>query len=123
MIHPGPERCHHRGRRRRIAESHGEVAQPALVADAPDRRALQALVELGLRPGEELDQGGAVEAVAHLEIGLCGRLCKGIPRADQLAVVAAVDAVADQRPPLLRAAALELDAELRAPPARTALVR
>src|SRR5258708_10543817 len=101
MIHPGPERCHHRGRRGRIAQSHGEVAQPALVADAPDRRALQALVELGFGPGEELDQGGAVETVAHLEIDLYGRLCEAIPRAHSLAVVAAIVAAAPPRPQLL----------------------
>src|SRR5260221_2157355 len=122
MIHPGPERCHHRGRRGRIAQSHGEVAQPALVADAPDRRALQALVELGLRPGKELDQSGAVEAVAHLEIGLGARLCEAVPRAYQLAVVAAIDAVADQRPQLLRDGALELDGEIGDAAARIELV-
>src|SRR5579859_3158483 len=106
MIRPGAERGEHRRRPWRIAQAHGEVAQPALVADAPDRRAAQALVEIGLRPGEKLDQRRTVEAVAHQEIRLGRRLRKSVPRTDELAIVAAVDAVADQRTQLLGIALL-----------------
>src|SRR6266850_7224076 len=101
MVRPGAERRHHRRRAGRIPQADGEVAQPPLVADAADRRAAQALVELSLRPAEELDQRGAVEAVSRLEVGLGRRFGEAFPGADELAVVAAVDAVADQRPQLL----------------------
>src|SRR5438874_13643432 len=100
MIRPGSERAHDLGRAGRIAEAHGEVAQPALVADAPDRRAGEPLVELRLRPAEELHHRRAIKAVARLEIRLVGRLGKSVPWADELAVIAAVDPVADQRPQL-----------------------
>src|SRR5262245_28966266 len=100
------------GRARRIAQSHGKVAQPALVADAPDRRALHPLAELGLGPGEELDERGAVEPVARLEVLLVARPGEAVPGAGELAIVAAVDAVADERAQLLRDRALVLDREI-----------
>src|ERR1044072_1983131 len=84
------------GRRRRVAQAHGEVAEPPLVADAADGRTLQALVELRLGPGEELARGGALKAVARLEVLLGARRGESVPRADELAVVAAVDAIADE---------------------------
>src|SRR5258706_10607205 len=112
---------HFRGGRR-IAQAHRQVAQPALVADAPDRRALQALLELGLAPAEELDQARAIKAVAHLEIVLRADPGEAVPRADELAVVAAVDAIADQRPQLLRDCALVLDGEVRDAATRVELV-
>ena len=98
---------------RRVAERHGDVAQPALVADAPDRAALHARVELLARPREELDERRVVEAVAHRgEIRLGRRLREAVPRAHELAVVAAIDAVADQRAQLLGDAPCELDGEV-----------
>src|ERR1041384_7262432 len=97
------------GRRRRVAQAHGEVAEPPLVADAADGRTLQALVELGLGPGEELPQPGAGGAVARLEGPLGARLGESVPRADGLAVVAAVDAIADEGRQLHRNRALVLD--------------
>src|SRR5688572_26062360 len=96
-----------------VAQPDREVAQPALVADAPDRRAVQPLVELGLGPGEELDQRRAIEAVPRLEIVLGAWLREPVPGTDQLAIVAAVHAVADKRAKLLRDRALVLDGEVR----------
>src|SRR5690349_318157 len=109
MIRPGAERGHHRWRARRITQAHREVAQPPLVADAPDGRAAQALVEVFLRPREELDQRRAIQAIAHLEVFFRRWLRKAVPRADELAIVAAVDAVADERAQLFRNRALVLD--------------
>src|ERR1044072_3711956 len=86
----------HIARSRRVAQADGEVAQPPLVADAPDGRALQAFVELGLGPREQLHERGAVEAVARLEVLLGARLGEAVPRTDELAVVAAGDAIADE---------------------------
>src|SRR6266849_5189190 len=96
MIRPGTQGRQHRRRARRIAQADREVAQPALVADAPDRRAAQALVEFGLGPAEELDQRRPIEAVTHLEIRLVARLGEAVPWADELAIVAAVNPISDQ---------------------------
>src|SRR4051812_11418842 len=123
MVQTGAQRLHHLGRRRRISQSDREVTQPALVADAPDRRAAQPLLELRLAPGEELDHRRAVEAVTHLEVRLRARLREAVPRADELAVVAAVDPVADQRPQLLRNGALVLDRQIGDAAAGVELVR
>src|SRR6185369_5713167 len=56
-------------RRRRIAQRDGDVAQPSLVADAADRRTLEARVELVLGPGEKVHQRRIVEALAGGEVG------------------------------------------------------
>src|SRR5512135_2407657 len=97
---------------RRVSQSYREVPEPALVADAPDRRALHVAVEFFRAPAEQLDQGRAVQAIAHLKVLFVGYARKTIPGADQLAVVATVDAVADQLPQLLRNGALVLDREV-----------
>src|SRR5262245_6082887 len=122
MVRACTQRPDHLGRARRVAEPDGEVAQPLLVADAPDRRAPQAFVELGLGPGKELHERCAVEAVARLEVLLAARPSEAVPRTDELAVVAAVDAVADERAQLLRDRALVLDGEVRDAAARVELV-
>src|SRR5262249_30736592 len=97
-------RYYNRGRRRRgaqrVAETDGQIAQPALVADAMDRAAGKARVEFLFAPCEQVDQCNVVEAVAHGEIRLFARLRELVPRTDELAIVAAVHAVADQRPQL-----------------------
>jgi hypothetical protein len=97
---------------RRVAQRHREVAQPALVAAAPDRRPFGALQELRLAPCEQLCQRGPVEVVAGAEIGFVGFLRELVPGAYQLAVVAAEDAVADQGPQFLVDRALVLNGEI-----------
>src|SRR5262245_40464024 len=113
MVRACTQRLDHLARRRRVAQADGEIAQPPLVADAADGRALQAPVEVGLGPGEQLDQRGAVEAVARLEVLLGARLGEAVPWTDELTVVAAIDAVADKGTQLLRNRALVLDREVR----------
>src|SRR5690606_9002152 len=100
------------GRGRRVAQGHGDVAQPALVAAATDRAAFGAAQELVLLPGEQLGQGGLVEVVAGAEIRLVGAARELVPGADQLAVVAAVDAVAHRRAQFLGDGAVVLDREV-----------
>src|SRR5690348_1986234 len=102
MSRPGAKRGEDLGRRRRVAETHRKVAQPLLVADPANGRAARALFEVGLAPGEELDQLRAIEAVARREVRVAAGPREPVPGADGLAVVAAVDAVADQRPQRLR---------------------
>src|SRR5512134_2168286 len=106
----------------RVSQTHREVAQPPLVADAPGRRAAQPLVELGLGPGEKLDQRGVVQPVSGFEVLFETELGEAVPRTDELAVVATVHAVADQRPQLLRDRALVLDGEVRNATPRVELV-
>ena len=50
----------------RIAQPHGQVAQPAFVTGAAQWRALGTAEELCFRPQEQLDQAAAVQAVAPL---------------------------------------------------------
>src|SRR5207248_2613944 len=99
-------------RGRRITERHGEIARPALVADAVDGRATHALLELRLAPAEQLRQRCGIQAMAHLEIRVRGRARELVPRTHELAVVAAVDAIADRPAQLDRNGAVVLDGEI-----------
>ena len=93
----------------RVAERDREVALPALEADAADRAALGLAQEVVLVPGPERRAArGASSAGADVEVGDRARARELVPRADELAVVAAVDAVAD------RGAELDRDRALRA---------
>src|SRR3990172_12408482 len=86
-----------RRRWRNVPKPDREIAQPALVTDAVDRTAEQARVEVRFAPGEKFHQSDGVAAVAHREIRLGAHLGEFVPRAYELAIVAAVDAIADQR--------------------------
>src|SRR5690606_35543398 len=108
---------------RRVAQSHRQVAQPALVAGAAQRRALRALQELLLAPAEQGSQLAAVQAVARQEVRLRGRPGETVPGTCQLAVVAAEHPVADQRAQLRRNRALELDGQVGNAAARIQLAR
>jgi hypothetical protein len=87
-----------------------------------DRAAGEPFVKLAFGPLEERDQRRAVESVSHGEIGFSRGLRETVPGAHELAVVAAVDAVADQRPERLRDAAFVLDREVGDAAARIELV-
>src|SRR5216683_6727911 len=97
---------------RSIAESHGEIAQPALVANPQDRAAGHALSEFVSVPREKVDELGAVQTVTHLEIRLRRELRVAVPRANELAVIAAEDTVADERPQFDGNAPFQLDREV-----------
>src|SRR6185437_14390257 len=107
----------------RIAQADGKIAQPARVAYAADRAAFHATRELIRGPGEERHQVGIVETVAHGEIPNARGLGVLVPRTRELAVVAAVDSIADQRAQGFRNAALELDRQVGNAAARVQLVR
>src|SRR5437764_11091370 len=123
VIEPGAQGGDDFGRARSVAQAHRQIAQPALVADAANRRAAHALVEFGLAPGEQLDQGGPVEPVPHRKILFPGNPREPVPWADRLAIVAAVDPVADERTQLLGNRALVHDGRVRDAAARVELVR
>src|SRR5699024_6975556 len=98
-----------RGRGGGVAQGDGDVAQPAAVAAAADRRAFGTAQELVLLPGEQVRQAGGVQVVAGAEVRFVGAAGELVPGAYQLAVVAAEDAVADRRAQLFGDCALVLD--------------
>src|SRR5215469_6615643 len=77
-----------------------------------DRRAPHALLELSCRPAEKRSELRGIEPVAYLEVRM--RCCPGelVPRAHELTVIAAEDAVADRRAQLDRNRAVVLDREV-----------
>src|SRR5262245_57375598 len=82
------------------------------MADAADRRAFHGREELGLGPAPPAQQVAALEMPPSIEVGQLRRSGELVPRAGQLAVVAAVDAVADQWTKLLRDRAVVLDGQI-----------
>src|ERR1700704_1003507 len=80
------QRREHAPAPRSIAESHGEIAQPAFVADPQDGAAGHALPEFVSVPCEKVDELGAVQTVTHLEIRLRCKLRVAVPRANDVAV-------------------------------------
>ena len=76
----------------------GKVAQPALIAYAMNSAAEQARVEVRLAPCKKLDERNVIEAIANREVRLGAGLREPVPRAHELAIVAAVHAIADERP-------------------------
>jgi len=112
MIGARPQRRQDRRRAGRIAQRHGQVAQPALVANAPDCRAGMAGLEVFRAPRKELDQRGCIETVPHVEVGQAGHAGKLVPGAGKLAVVAAIDAIAHERSQRHGNAAAMLDGQV-----------
>jgi hypothetical protein len=86
-------------------------------------RALGAAQEFVFLPREQLDQRGPVEVVADAEIRLVAAHRELVPRAHQLAVVAAEDAVADQRAQGFVDAAFVFDGEVADAATRVQAVR
>src|SRR5204862_7066027 len=78
-----------------------------------DRAAFGVAQELGLAPAPQREQRRVGERLARVEVRQGAALRVLVPRADELAVVAAVDAVADQRPQLDRDRLVALDRQVR----------
>src|ERR1700719_4289802 len=112
MLGAATQRLEQCGRCGRVAERDRNVAQPSLVADAADRAASSPFEELRLAPREKLDELRVVQPVPHREVLLAGGACELIPRADQLAIIATVDAIADGGAKLGRNRAGQLDGEV-----------
>src|SRR5262249_60312657 len=77
-----------------------------------DRRASRARFPLRLRPAKELREFLCIEVVPHLEVGVRRRAGKLVPRAHELAIIAAEDAVADRWAQLHRDGTVMLDGEI-----------
>ena len=110
-------------RRRRVPQGHRNIPQPTFMPNPPNRAALQAFVEIGFGPGEQLDEGCGIEAVSRLKIRDRRALGKFVPRADELAVVAAVNAVAHRPAKFHRDRGFEFDGEIADAFARIESVR
>ena len=96
-----------------IAQGHGEVAAPARKADAADGAALGVAQKRGLVPGPQLQQRGAAHGGAQLKIRQRAALGVFVPRAGQLAIVAAIDAVAHCSAKFQRYRPVLLDGQVR----------
>ncbi len=95
-----------------VAQCHRHIAQPAHMADAPDRAAFGDAQELCLTPAQQVRQRLRVQAGTLVEVGQGAAAGKFVPGADQLAIVATVDAVADQRAQVRRDRAGMLDGQV-----------
>src|SRR5688572_7720468 len=95
-----------------VADGDGDVAQPALMADAPDRAALGEAKKLVLRPAEQLGELPSGQAFPFIEVRQSATPRVLVPGADQLAVIAAIDAVAHQWPQVFRNRAAMFDGEV-----------
>lgn len=95
-----------------VAEGHGDVAQPAFMTEAAQRAAFGTVQEFLFTPGEQIDESGRVQAVTRQKIAFRRVAGMTVPRADQLAVVTAVDAVAEQRAQRFGNGAVRFDGEV-----------
>ncbi len=106
-----------------VAQRHGDIAQPAFMPYAADRRSFGALEKLVFAPGEQPGERRRIQAVARNEILLDALARKFVPGTDQLAIVAAVNAVAEQWPQFERNAAAQFDGEIGNAASRVELLR
>src|SRR5271154_2805525 len=84
------------GRRGCVAKCDGDVAQPSLVADARNGAAAGLRQKLCLAPGEQAGKLRVIESVPYREVFCGSGARKLVPRTYQLAIVTAVDAIADR---------------------------
>ena len=82
------------------------------MADAVDGAAAQAIVKIVGAPAEQFGEHCIVKTVTHGKVRLAAGLRKTVPRADQLAIIAAVDTIADQRPQFLGNTAVVFDGQV-----------
>ncbi len=118
-----PQRAVDRFRITRIAQRHRDIAQPSFVTRSANRHARGAIEELRLGPGEEIDELCRVESVPRREIRFGRDLRELVPRTDELAIVTAEHAVADQRAKLNRNRAAQFNRQIRDAAPRIELVR
>src|SRR5688572_22766037 len=69
-------------------------------------------MEFGFGPPEECGERWRIETVTNSEVGLIRGCGEAVPRTGKLAIIAAINAVSDERPQRLRYGALVLDGEI-----------
>ncbi len=82
------------------------------MADSIDRTTGKSFLENILIPCKQINQFCIVQSVAYGEIRFLRFAGETVPRAHQLAIIAPIDAVADQRTQFLRNAVLEFNGEI-----------
>src|SRR5271167_711429 len=100
------------GRSGGVAERDGDIAQPPFVADTSNRAAARFFQELKLGPGEQVGEARLIESMPDREVFLCRGAGKLVPWTNQLAVIAAENAIADRAAKLHGNCAGEFDGEV-----------
>src|SRR3984885_11013514 len=96
MLFAGSECGNHCGRGGCVTERYRNIAQPALLADAPDGTAAGLLLKIRFDPCKKLGQLRMIQSMPDRKV-LLRRGARGLdPRTDQRAVVPPVDASADR---------------------------
>ena len=96
-----------------VPHRHGNIAQPALMADTANWAAFGEAKKFFFRPFKQGHKLLAGQADPFVKVGQGAALCKLVPGANELAVVAAVDAVTDQPTQLERNRPGVLDRQVR----------
>src|SRR5687768_11330662 len=81
----------------RIPQADGQVAQPLLMSDSPNRTSGKPCLKLLPAPPEQFDQRRTIQAVSHGKIIFTGNCRKFVPGADELTIIAAIYPITDQR--------------------------
>ena len=102
----------------RIAHRHGHIALPALVTDAANRAAFGVGQKFGFGPAEQHHQVLPGQTGALIKIRQRAALGIFVPGANQLAIVTAINAVADEGAQIQRNAAVVFDRQVRNATAR-----
>ena len=97
----------------RVADRDQHIAHEAVAADALDGRLAEQRAERRIVEPCKLLQQWSLQFRAGCKARLAARLRELVPRADREAIVAAIDAIAHQRPQVARDRALVLDREIR----------
>ena len=96
----------------RVADRDQHIAQKAGAADALDRALGEQRAEAGIIKAGQFGERRRAQRGARRKLRLAAGAREFVPGADRQAIVAAVDAVAHQRPQLARDRALVLDGEI-----------
>ena len=102
----------HDGLGGRVAKGDGQISKPALITDSAECAASRGRSPFGFAPPKQHHERLIIEAVPWCEVAFRGRLRKLVPRADELAVIAAKDPIPDCLTKLNGDAAPKLDPEL-----------
>ena len=97
--------------------------EPARPAASPRLGGRHARIELRFAPAEQFNQARHIQSIANREIRLVRDLRKTVPRARQLAIVATIDTVTDQRPQFHGNRSLQFYRQIRNAPPRIEAVR
>ena len=117
------ERGHDLWRSRRIAKGDSHVAQKGGMPDAADRAPFRPCQKFGLTPAEQRRKLRCVEPMPGREVRFRCWLRILVPGTEELAVIAAVDAISHRLAEFDRDRVFQLDGEIRDAAPRIKFVR